>query len=69
MSPTSPSFREDIGKMCGEVTDPVIGRNKGIELGKLMFRPTADSWLNRNDRGLDCMLQRADKAKLTAPLK
>ncbi|WP_424643348.1 septum formation family protein [Embleya sp. AB8] len=69
MSPTSLTSQEDTAKKCTELTAGAAGRNTDIQFSKLTLRPTAGSWLNKNDRDLTCLLKRTDHTPLTAPLK
>jgi hypothetical protein len=69
MSPTSMTFKEDIGKKCTELVTGAAERNSNLPLSKLTLHPTAGSWINENDRDLTCLLKRLDHTQLTAPLK
>ncbi|MFF7249107.1 septum formation family protein [Embleya sp. NPDC008237] len=69
MSPTSMTFKDDIGRKCTELVTGAAQRNSELPLSKLTLHPTAGSWINENDRALTCLLKRLDGVPLTAPLK
>ncbi|MDI2127886.1 septum formation family protein [Yinghuangia seranimata] len=69
-SPTSFTYEKDTSDKCHQIADPVVARQAApADFGIIKNYPTADSWLNANDRTLSCMVHRKDNAKITGKLK
>ncbi|MCF2527619.1 hypothetical protein [Yinghuangia soli] len=69
-TPTSMTYKKDNEAACEAAVMPIIDRQPNAkDLSFSYYSPTVSSWMQDNDRTLQCIIVRADKAKLTAKLK
>jgi hypothetical protein len=69
--PGSDSFRAQVVSQCVPAATAYLGTSfdSQTDLDVGWFRPTQDSWDQRNDRGITCYLYRVDNGKLNKSVK
>ena len=69
--PGSESFKNQVIATCVPAASQYLGASfdtlTALDVG--WFRPTSDSWDEKNDRGITCYLYKVDESKLNKTLK